>query len=809
MQTLWQDLRYGARMLLKNPGFTAVAVVTLALGIGANTAIFSVVNAVLLRPLPYPQPERLMVIGRTYTGSDVYPASEPKFLFWRDHNQSFEAMAAVQGIGSGLNLSGEAEPEYVTGIQVSADFFRVLGVSPALGRGFTKEEDSPQGERVVILSDGLWRRRFGQDAGLIGKTVTLNSESYTVVGVLPPGFQFTAPFDVLVPLRLNPASRSEAHNFMVIGRLKPGVTEVQARAEMKLVGEKFRAAYPQAMAPNESVNLMGWQNNLVQEIRPLLLILLGAVSFVLLIACANVAHLQLARASARQKEMAIRLAVGAGGWRLARQLLTEGVLLALAGAAAGLLLAVWAVDALTALMPDGMLPLLGEISFDGRVLAFTLAAAVATGLIFSLAPALHAGRVDVNQSLKEGSTSGRLSPVRGRLRSVLVIAELAVSLVLLIGAALLVRTFANLRGIEPGFDPRHVLTFQVSLSGPSYDTTAKVSDFYRRVLERFRSLPGVEAVAVASTLPLEAQLNLPYSIGGSAEVTGAVQYRMISPDYFRVMKTAVRQGRAFEEGDTAGAESVIIVNEAFARQHFPNTTPLGQRMCVGCGFGDPAMRTIVGVVSDTKQFNLGAPSPPTVYVPVAQVPDALMLLLRQFTATNFVIRTAGEPLQLSGVVKQEMLKIDPALPLRNVRTMEQLLSHSLALEEFNMSLLGLFAGIGLLLVAIGTYGVVSYSVSQRTHEIAIRMALGAQRWDVLKLVLGQGMILAVIGVGIGLVAALMLTRLLSSLLFGVTPTDPMTFASVSLLLVAVALLACYIPARRATRVDPMVALRYE
>lgn len=809
MDTLWQDLRYGLRMLLKNPGFTAVAVLTLALGIGANTAIFSVVNAVLLRPLLYPQPQRLMEIGRTYTGSEVYPASEPKFIFWRDHNQSFEAMAATQGIGSGLNLSGGAEPEYVTGIQVSADFFRVLGVSPALGRGFTKEEESPQGERIVILSDGLWRRRFGADARLIGKTVTLNSETYTVVGIMPPGFQFAAPFDVLVPLRLNPASRSGAHNFTVIGRLKPGVTEAQARAEMKLVGEKFRVVYPQAMAPNESVNLTGWHNNLVQEIRPVLLILLGAVGFVLLMACANVAHLHLARSAARQKEMAIRLALGASGWRVVRQLLIEGVLLALAGGMAGLLLAVWAIDALTALMPEGMLPLLGQISFDGRVLAFTLATAVATGLIFGLAPALQAGRVDVNQSLKEDSSPGRLSPVRGRLRSVLVVAELALSLVLLIGAVLLVRTFANLRSVEPGFDPRHVLTFQVSLSGPQYDTTAKVSDFYRRALERFRSLPGVEATAVTSTLPLEAQFNLPYSIGGSGEVTGAVQYRMISPEYFRVLKTTVRQGRPFAESDTAGAESVIIINEAFARQHFPNTTPLGQQMCVGCGFGDPAKRSIVGVVSDTKQFGLGTPAPSMVYVPVAQVPDALMVLLRQFTATNFVIRTAGEPLQLSAAVKQEMLKIDPALPLKNVRSMEQLLSRSIALERFNMSLLGIFAGIGLLLAAIGIYGVMSYTVSQRTHEIGIRMALGAAQRDVLKLVVGQGMVLALVGVAIGLAGAFALTRLMSSLLYGVSATDPVTFVTTSLLLSGVALLACYIPARRAMRVDPMVALRYE
>jgi predicted permease len=794
-------------MLRRSPGFTAVALLSLALGIGANTAIFSMVNAVLLRPLPYPQAERLMQIGRSSGGNEVYPVSEPKFIFWRDNNQSFEAMAAIQG-GSGLNLVGTAEPEFLTGIQVSADFFRVLGIGPALGRGFTKEEDSPSGERVAILSDSLWRRRFNEDGRLIGSRVVLNSESHTVVGVMPRNFQYIWPFDVLVPLRLNPASRSGAHNFMVIGRLKPDVTEAQARAEMKLVGDKFRAAYPRAMRPNESVNLISWQNSLVQDIRRLLLVLLGAVSFVLLIACANVAHLQLTRFAGRQKEMAIRLALGASSWRLARQLLMEGELLGLAGAVAGLLVLMWGTDTFTVVGAGGLIPRVSKTSVDWHVLAFTLVVAIVTGLLFGLAPMLQAGRVDVNRSLKEGLGRGSLGAAQEWLRGILVVGEVALSLLLLVGAGLLIRTFVNLRAVELGFDPRQALTFQASLRGPRYDTTAKVTDFYRRALENLRSLPGVQAAAITSTLPLEGQFNLPYAFA-DGNPRGAVQYRMVTPDYFRVMQMAVRQGRAFAETDTAGAEAVIIVSESFARQNFPSASPLGGRMCAGCGFGDPALRRIVGVVSDVKQFGLASPASPTVYVPAAQVPNSLMRMLTQFPTTNFVIRTAADPQQLGATMKQAILKVDSVLPVKNVRSIESVLAQSIAPQRFNMTLLGVFAGLALLLAAVGIYGVISYSVAQRTHEVGIRLALGAQASNVLKLIIGQGMMLALIGVGVGLIGAWALTRLMKTLLFGVSATDPVTFAAISLLLTITALLASYLPARRATKVDPMVALRYE
>jgi putative ABC transport system permease protein len=809
MQSLLQDLRYGARTLLRNPGFSLIALLTLALGIGANTAIFTVVNAVLLRPLPYPHPGQLMRIGRGSQPNQLYPASEPKFLYWRANNQSFESMTAVQGAPD-LNLSGGGEPEYVRGLRVSHEFFRVLGTNTAAGRGFTLDEERPGAGRVAVLTDELWRRRYGADAALIGKAITLNQQSHTVVGIMPPGFRFLWPIDVFTPLTLRPESQSGSHSFTVIGRLKPGVTETQAAAEMKQVAEGFRATYPRMMTPNESVNLGNLQKILVGDLRKPLLVLLGAVGFVLLIACANVANLQLTRYAGRQKELAIRLALGASWRHVTRQLLIESLLLAVVGGAAGLLLAVWGVELLKPAMP-GWLTLRGKemLGFDWYVLAFTTAAAIVTGLVFGLVPALQATRVDVNHALKEGAGKGAGTASRNRLRGALVVAEVALSLVLLVGAGLLIRTFTTLRGVEPGFDPHNVLTFQMTLSGASYDTGAETAEFYRRALERLRALPGVETAAVTSNLPLQGQYNLPFMLAGQTQISGAVQYRMITPDYFRVMKMAVRQGRAFTEADTTASESVIIVNESFARANFANQNPLGQRLCAGCGMGDPALRAVVGVVNDTKQLGLANPEAPTVFVPVAQVPDQLLLYTRQSAGTNFVLRTLGDPLNLSAAIKRELLSLDPLTPLRELRAMEEILSNSLMAERFYMLLLALFAVIGLMLAVIGIYGVISYSVAQRTHELGVRIALGAQSRDVLRLVVGQGLKLALAGVLLGLAGALGLTRLLKTLLFGVSATDPLTFAGVALLLVSVALVACWIPARRATRVDPLVALRYE
>lgn len=807
---MFQDLRYGVRMLLKNPGFTLIAVLTLALGIGANTAIFTVVNAVLLRPLPYPESEKLMEVGRAFAGSDLasdLSASEQKFAFLRDQTQSFEAVTATQGMGSNDYLSDENQTEYIRGLIVSVDFFRVLGVPPASGRGFTKEEGSPAGERVVILGDGLWQRRFGADAGMVGKTITLNGGAYTVVGIMPPGFEYSGPQDVFMPMRINPnpASQNQGHNWTVIGRLKQGVTLDQARAELKLVFEKFRAAYPRQADPKEYYGVMSWQAVMTSSVRELLWILLGVVGFVLLIACVNVANLQLTRAAARQKEMAIRTALGAGGGRLLRQLLTEGAVLALLGGGVGLLLALWGVQAMLALLPEGMLPRIGEVHLDGRVLAFAVGASLLTGIAFSLAPAWQTRRVDVNRALKEGGGKTGAGAARGRLRGVLVVVALALTLT--VGAGLLLRTFANLRGVEPGFAARNVLTYEMAPRGKNYDTVAKLIDFSRRVLERVRRLPGVETAALTNKLPLDGWFNLPYRLAGKSDWSGSTEYRLISPEYFQVMKMSVRRGRPFNDSDAFGTEPVVIVNEAFARRNYASASPLGQQLCIGCeAFGDPALRRVVGVVNDTKQRSLSGDAPATVFIPLPQAPEGVRERVR---GASFVLRTAGDPLRLSAAIENEMRQLEPAAPIRNLRSLEQLIGSSIAPQRFNLSLLSLFAGLGLLLAAVGIYGVMAYSVAQRTHEIGIRLALGARVSDVLKLILRQGMTLVMAGVALGLIGAAALTRLLKSLLFGVTATDPLTFSLIAVLLLFVALLACWVPARRAARVDPMVALRYE
>jgi putative ABC transport system permease protein len=801
---MWKDLQYGIRMLLRKPGFTLIALVTLAFGIGANTAIFTVVNAVLLRPLPYLESEKLMEIGRAYAGNhDVNAFSEPKFVFVRDNNQSFEAVMATQELGSNTYLSDDNHTEYIRAWAVSADFFRVLGVFPALGRGFTREEDSPAGERVVILGDGLWRRRFGSDSGIVGKTIILNGNSCAVVGVMPPGFEYFGAQDVFLPMRANPASKNEGHNWTVIGRLKEGGTKEQARAEMNLLFEKFRASHPRQVQEKETFGARNWRVNMTSHARELLWILLGAVSFVLLIACANVANLQLTRAAARQKEIAIRMAMGAGSWRLIRQLLIEGVALALMGGAAGLLLAIWGLDAMRKLLPEGMIPRADEINMDWRVLVFCLVTSLLTGIVFGLAPARQMLRVDVNGALKEGASRIGGGNGRGRLRSMLVVAEVALAMALTVGAGLLLRTFGNLRSVAPGFDTQNLLSFQISPPGKNYETVAKVNDLYSRGLERLRGLPGVEATAVTNKLPLDRWHNMPYRLAGQSEWIGSTEYRLISPDYFRVMKMALRQGRQFDQQDATGAEPVIIVNEAFARRTFANLDPLDQQLQVGF---DPALRRIIGVVNETKQRSLDVAAPATVFIPMAQAAEGVSTTLRH---SSFVLRTTGDPLGLSAAIRNEMRLLDPSLPVRNLRSMEQLVSRSIAPQRFNLSLLSLFSGLGLVLAAVGIYGVMAYSVSQRTHEIGVRMALGAQARDVLKLVVKQGIALTLMGVALGSIASLALTRLIKNLLFGVSATDPVTLAGVAVLLSGVAVLACYIPARRATKVDPLIALRYE
>src|SRR5262245_61999921 len=808
MQTMIQDLRYGARILMKKPGFTLIAVFTIALGIGANTAIFTIINAVLLRPLAYPESERLVHIGRAFSSNDAGALNEPKFVFLRDHAQSFEAITGIQG-GSDLYLSDGSEAEYVGNLNVTADFFRTLGVAPAIGRGFTAEEDRPAGERVAILGDGLWRRRFGADEGIIGKKIALDGVAYTVVGVMPRGFEYDGPPDVIRPMRVDPSSRNEGYNWTVIGRLKRGVMPDQARSETLALFDKFGAISPSQFEKGKVEHrLMIWRSSVTADIQMLLWILLGAVGFVLLIACANVANLQLTRAAGRRKEVAVRMALGADGWRVIRQLLTEGVMLALVGVAAGMLLAVWGLDGMMALFPKDMIPRAKDINMDWRVLLFVLGASLLTGIISGLAPALQTLRVDVIRNLKEGAGKNGADPARGRLRNALVVVEVALALTLTVGAGLLLRTFANLRGVEKGFDARDTLTFYISWRGQRYDTVAKMNDLYRPALERFRSLPGVEAVALTNQLPLDGQSNMPYMLAaGQREPTNAAQYRLISNDYFNVMKMSLRRGRQFGAGDVVGSEPVIIINEAFARRNFANVEPLGQEVYVCCGErGDPAMRRVVGVVSDTKQRNLINPAPQTVFIPIGQATESMK---EQTQYASFAMRATGDPLALSEAVRSEMRQIDAAVPVQGLRSMEQLVSRSVAPQRFNMSLLGLFAALGLVLAAVGIYGVMAYVVSQRTHEIGLRMALGAREGDVMKMVVRRGMALATIGVAIGLIASYALTRLMKTLLFGVSATDPLTFTVIALSLALIALLACWIPARRAAKVDPMIALRCE
>jgi predicted permease len=807
MGNFLQNIRYGARILLKKPGFTLIAVMTLALGIGATTAIFSVVNAVLLRPLPYPEAERLMWIGQVYNGIQQ-AAGEPKFLFWREHSQLFESMTATSGFGGASgNLAGGNEAEYVEGMRISQDFFRVFGVEPALGRAFTEAEDAPNGERVAILSDALWHRSFGADKNIIGRTVTLNGESIMVVGVMPPKFHFASGVELFVPMRARPTANHDA-NATVIGRLKPGVTQAQADAEMKQIAEQYRAVYPKAMAESETVSLRPYQELFTGGVQKLLWILLGAVGFLLLIACANVANLQLTRATARQKEIAVRLALGASGGRIIRQLLTEGLLLAFWGGLAGMLLAMWGTELLVAALPENFLPNVSEIGFDWRVLSFALISTLVTGVLFGLAPALQAIRVDVNTTLKEGAGKGAAGAARGRLRNALVVVEVALSLVLLVGAMLLIRTFINLQRVEPGFEAQNVLTFQIALKGERYKTTSQTAAFYSAALERISSLPGVEAAAVTSTLPLNAQFNMPVTFSDRANATENAQFRMVTPDYFRVMKINVQEGRDFTAEDKAGAPPVIIVNEAFVRRFLPEANPFDQQLTIGRNTLDPSRR-IIGVVNDTKQFGMDKAAPPMAFVPLAQVSDRLLAIARTFVSSYITVRTTVAPLALSAAVKGEINAVDATLPLSQIRSMEQLVARSVAPQRFNMLLLGLFAGLGVLLAAVGVYGVMSYSVAQRTQEIGIRMALGARSADIVRLVLRQGLGTALIGVALGLLTAFALTRLMSSLLFGISPTDPLTFVAVALLLGGVALLACFIPARRAMKVDPMVALRYE
>jgi putative ABC transport system permease protein len=811
MRTFWQDMRFSYRMLWKNPGVTIVAVLALALGIGANSAIFSVVNAVLLKPLPYKDPQQLVIINHNYPKLNLKATvSAPGYIYYRDHAQSFSDVAAIAGWSA--NLTGAGEPERLQGMQVTTNLFPMLGGTPAMGRTFSAQEGQPGNNRVVVLSDAFWQRRFGGDPGIVNKTVTLNGESYTVVGIMPPQFQYAREMgqivDIYSPVAFTPQQlSSEAAGLeylTVLARLKPGVSINQAQAEMTAIADQVRQLYDVGESSVWGLSVRSYEELVVGEIRPALLVLLGAVAFLLLIACANVANLLLARAAVRQKEIAIRAALGASRLRIIRQLLTETTLLALMGGGLGLLLAVWGVDLLMK-VNGNRLPRAHEIGLDFNVLLFTFGISLLTGFIFGLAPALQTSRTDLHETLKEGGRSGTGTTHKG-LRNLLVIAEMALTVVLLVGAGLLVRSFLQLEQVSPGFQPQTLLAMQLSLPANKYREAKQRDIFYQQMLAEVGSLPGVKSAGGVSVLPMSnAGNSRTFTIEGREAPEGQQSPHgdswAATSDYFRTMTIPLVKGRYFTESDTDASTNVVIIDEELARKFFPGEEPIGRRITFDeISEGNPRWREIVGVVGHVKNRGLEGEARPQFYFPYHQVPQSSIYL---------VVQTVGDPASLSGAVRGAIQKVDKDLPVFRVTTMERLVADSMAQRRFSMFLLGIFASVALVLAVVGLYGLMSYTVMQRTHEIGIRMALGASARDVLKMVVGQGMALALIGVGLGLVASLLLTRAMSSLLFNVSVTDPLTFIFISVLLVSVAFLATYVPARRAMRVDPMTALRYE
>lgn len=799
MITFIQDFRYALRQLRKSPGFTLVAILTLALGIGANSAIFSVVNGVLLRPLPFADADSLVRVFETVPQYGRFSVAPPNFFDWRAQNSTFERIAAYSG--SSATFVQDGNPERISGVSVSWDIFELLRVKPALGRGFTPEEDTPGNDGVIVISHGMWQRRFGGDRGVVGRAINLSGSSVTIVGVMPPPFYFPSrEAEYWTPIALNPSANNRGAHFLgVIARLKDGASLRLASTDMETIAARLAQQYPENNA-KESAEVIPLLENVVRNIRPALLTLLAAVGLVVLIACGNVANLLLVRASVREKEIAIRTALGAGRGRLVRQMLAESVALAMAGGAVGLLLAYAALRPLQALSA-GSIPRVEDVTIDAGVLVFTLAVSLLTGVIFGLVPAWQALRANLNDVLKEG---GRSSVTGGGrwLRSSLVVAEVAISIVLLVGASLLLRSFSRVTGVDPGFRAENVLSFRVALPGNAYPNREARIAFFNSLLERLEAQPQVLSAAMVQTLPLRGRYVLSVTVQGRpAPPPGeepSATYRSISPHYFEAMGIPLLRGRAFTERDIVDAPLVAVVDEAFVRRHFPNENPIGQRLRMGNG--TDGFYEIVGIVGNVHHFGLDENTEPTMYAPFPTDVFGTMWI---------VARTQGDPLQLAGAARGVLRDLDPTLPAYSITSLAEVVSESVAQRRFSTLLLGLFALIALFLAAVGLYGVLAYTVSQRTQEIGVRMALGAGRGHLLRMVVGHGMRLALVGVAVGLAGALALARTVSAMLFEVTPFDPASYAATAAVLVGVAALACYVPARRAMRVDPIIALRYE
>ena len=809
MENVLKDIRYSFRMLRKSPAFTVAAILTLALGIGANTAIFSVVDAVLLNPFPYRDHTKLVMVRQSLPKIGVpeqIRASGPEFVDFREQTGVFEQVAAIEPVSR--NLTGGEEPERISAAKVSADFFPMLGIQPLTGRAITADDQGPKAERVIVISYGLWQRRFGGEE-VLGQKLALDDEPYTIVGIMPQRFRFdTAEAWFPFPFEMSEGQRSTGRSFLVMGRLKPDVSIEQANASLEVVArnQEQELAGTTPEYADRKIALVPLLEFAIGPVQTALMVLLGAVAMVLLIACANIANLLLARAVSREREIAIRSALGANRSRIIRQMLTESGVIALLGGGLGLLIAVWSLDTLVALIPAGTIPQGMDVGVDARVLVFTLAVSLATALIFGLWPALQASKVNLNESLKEGGQKTTGGYRNRRAQSLLVVAEVGLSLLLLIMAGLMLRSFARLTQIDPGFDPENVVSMRINLPPARYAQEGRMAAFFQQLIERVETVPGVESVGVASHMPFVYTEDWTFTVEGAATVPAQTQNldtRTVSPGYFHAMRIPLLKGETFSAQDTAAAPGVIIINRTMARRFWPDEEAIGKRIKLGRADSNNPWLTIRAVVEDSAQGSLDVATRPEVYFPLAQMAG-------RYRRMNLAVRSTGvNPLDLVSSIQAQVRNIDKDQPVYQIQTMDSLIADSVGTRRFAMTLLGLFAGLALLLAVIGIYGVMSYAVTQRTHEIGIRVALGAGRKDVLKLIVGQGLVFIVLGLAAGLVGAFIATSLLTRLLYGVGARDPITFAAVTGVLAVIALAACYIPAMRATKVDPMIALRYE